>query len=219
MARTMSLIRVAAMRTRQPARLIEHLNEQLCAGNDANVFVTIFCAFLHVSTGRLSFANAGHCAPLLAHAGHASRLPLPKGALVGVKRGLRYTADEVELPPGVVLVCFTDGIPEAESAAGGDFSQERLTAVVAAHASGPVDALLERVQRRALVLSEWRAACGRLHAYGSSTTGAVTCRLGHERRAWIRRTPPMRRPAGIRSGLAYARLVLYTSAGAIPPVR
>jgi phosphoserine phosphatase RsbU/P len=146
MARTMSLIRVAAMRTREPARLLEELNEQLCDGNDANVFVTIFCGFLRVSTGRLVFANAGHCAPLLAHDGHASRLPVPRGALVGVKRGLRYIASEVELPPGVVLVCFTDGIPEAESASRGEFSQERLTAVVAAHSSGSVEALLERVE-------------------------------------------------------------------------
>jgi sigma-B regulation protein RsbU (phosphoserine phosphatase) len=146
MARTMGLIRVGAMRTREPARLLEDLNEQLCAGNDANVFVTLFCAFLQVSTGRLVFANAGHCAPLLAHEGHASRLPLPKGALVGVKRGLRYAAKEVELPPGVVLVCFTDGIPEAESSSGAAFSQERLETVVAEQSSGPVQALLQRVQ-------------------------------------------------------------------------
>ena len=147
MARTMGLIRIAAMGTREPARLLEHLNEQLCAGNDANIFVTIFCAFLQVSTGRLVFANAGHCAPLLAHEGRASQLPLPKGALAGVMPGLRYTANEIELRPGVALVCFTDGIPEAESRAGREFSQERLATVVAAHSSGPLEALLEGVER------------------------------------------------------------------------
>jgi sigma-B regulation protein RsbU (phosphoserine phosphatase) len=150
MARTMGLIRIAAMRTRQPARLLEHLNQQLCSGNDANIFVTIFCAFLQVATGRLTFANAGHCAPLLAHEGRASRLPLPKGALVGVIPGLHYTANEMELQPGVALVCFTDGIPEAESKSGREFSQERLAAVVAAHSSGSVESLLDGVQRELL---------------------------------------------------------------------
>jgi sigma-B regulation protein RsbU (phosphoserine phosphatase) len=147
MARTMGLIRVAAMRTRQPARLLEHLNAQLCTGNDANIFVTIFCGFLQVATGRLVFANAGHCAPLLAQRGHASRLPLPKGALAGVMPGLRYAAKEIELEPGVALVCFTDGIPEAESPSGAAFSQERLAAVVATRSSGSVEALLEGVQQ------------------------------------------------------------------------
>jgi len=146
MARTMGLIRVAAMRTRQPARLLEHLNAQLCSGNDANIFVTIFCGFLQVATGRLVFANAGHCAPLLAHQAHATRLSLPKGALAGVMPGLRYAAKEIKLEPGVALVCFTDGIPEAESRSGAQFSQERLAAVVATRSSGSVEALLDGVQ-------------------------------------------------------------------------
>jgi len=40
MARTIGLIRIAAIGTRNPDRLLERINEQLCAGNDANVFVT-----------------------------------------------------------------------------------------------------------------------------------------------------------------------------------
>ena len=59
MARTMGLIRIAAMGTRSPERLLERINEQLCAGNDANVFVTLFCAFLDVTNGRLVYSNAG----------------------------------------------------------------------------------------------------------------------------------------------------------------
>jgi sigma-B regulation protein RsbU (phosphoserine phosphatase) len=35
-----------AMGTRNPDRLLESINERLCAGNDANMFVTLFCAFL-----------------------------------------------------------------------------------------------------------------------------------------------------------------------------
>ena len=69
-------------------------------------------------SGRLVYANGGHCPPFVAHEGRASSLPMPKGALVGVMPGLRYTANEVELDQGVALVCFTDGVTEAESAAG-----------------------------------------------------------------------------------------------------
>jgi hypothetical protein len=54
------LIRIAAMRTRHPEQLLERINEQLCARNEANIFVTLFCAFLDVVSGRLVYANGGH---------------------------------------------------------------------------------------------------------------------------------------------------------------
>ena len=147
MARTIGLIRIAAMGTRNPGRLLEGLNEQLCAGNSANIFVTLFCAFLDVTSGRLVYANAGHCAPFLAHAGRASSIPIPKGALVGVFPARRYSAGEVELQGGVALVCFTDGVSEAESAEGREFSEAHLGSVVAANADRSVEELLDAVQR------------------------------------------------------------------------
>ena len=156
MARTIGLIRIAAMGTRNPDRLLERINEQLCAGNDANMFVTLFCAFLDVTSGRLVYANAGHCAPLVAHAGRASLLPIPKGALVGVIPGLGYAANEVQLQEGVALVCFTDGVLEAESAAGHEFSQERLLSVSAANSGQSVEDVLQCVQRELAIFLDGR---------------------------------------------------------------
>ena len=146
MARTMGLIRVAATGMRSPERILERLNEQLCAGNDANIFVTLFCGFLDVASGKLVYANAGHCAPIVARAGHASALPLPKGPLAGVIAGARYLARECDLDRGATLVCFTDGVPEAYSAAGAEFSAERLRDVAALHSAEPVEALLGAIQ-------------------------------------------------------------------------
>lgn len=156
MARTIGLIRIAAMGTRHPDRLLERINAQLCAGNDANMFVTLFCAFLDVPSGRLVYANAGHCAPLVAHAGRASLLPIPKGALVGVIPGLSCEANEMQLQEGVALVCFTDGVLEAESAAGHEFSQERLLSVSAANSDHSVEDLLQCVQRELAIFLDDR---------------------------------------------------------------
>jgi sigma-B regulation protein RsbU (phosphoserine phosphatase) len=72
---------------------------------------------------------------------------MPKGALIGVMPGLRYTANEVELDQGVALVCYTDGVTEAESAAGHAFSDERLLRVGAANCDQSVEDLLSSVQR------------------------------------------------------------------------
>jgi len=146
MARTMGLVRIAAMSTRSPDRLLERINEQLCAGNDSNVFVTLFCAFLDVTTGQLLYSNAGHLAPIVAEGGRARLLPLPKGALVGVIPGTRYHAKHGKLDPGVTLVCFTDGVTEAYSAAGVEFSDERLLVVAADNTAGTVEDFLAAVQ-------------------------------------------------------------------------
>jgi len=156
MARTIGLIRIAAMGTRDPGRLLEHINERLCAGNDANMFVTLFCAFLDVTSGRLVYANAGHCAPIVAHAGRASLLPIPKGALAGVIPGLRYAANEAHLQEGAALVCFSDGVLEAESAAGHEFSQERLLSASAANSGRSVEDLLQCVQRELAIFLDNR---------------------------------------------------------------
>jgi len=77
-------------------------------------------------------------------------------ALVGIIPGLGYAAYEVELQEGVVLVCFTDGILEAESTAGHEFSQERLLSVSAASSGQSVEDLLQCVQRELAVFLDDR---------------------------------------------------------------
>ena len=92
------------------------------------MFMTIFCGFFEVASGRLTYSNGGHCAPVLVRRDGASRLPLPKGTMAGAMPGLRYAAREIVLEPGEMLVCFTDGATEAQNAAGEEFSEERLLA-------------------------------------------------------------------------------------------
>jgi sigma-B regulation protein RsbU (phosphoserine phosphatase) len=142
MARAIGLIRIAAMSTRKPERVLQRVNEQMCIGNEASVFVTLFVGFLDVASGRLVHANGGHCPPVLVHAGKASMLPIAKGTLVGAIPGLRYTSTETLLERGATLVCFTDGITEAESTSGSEFSEERLLSVSAANCGESIECLL-----------------------------------------------------------------------------
>src|SRR5215831_11108660 len=79
MARAIGLMRIAAMGTTQPDRLLERINDELCIGNETCMFATLFCGFFEVASGRLAYSNGGHCAPMLVRRDGASRLPLPKG--------------------------------------------------------------------------------------------------------------------------------------------
>jgi hypothetical protein len=75
---------------------------------------------------ELTFANAGHAAPLMASAGTVRPLEVRhKGVLLGVRgRGIRglptYREQTVTLPPGAALVLYTDGLTDRRTRADGD---------------------------------------------------------------------------------------------------
>jgi len=146
MARAVSLMRIAAFSIQQPAELLERVNDQLCVGNDANMFVTLFCGMLDIETGLLTYANAGHLPPIVARCGHCEPLPLPKGTVIGVLPGIRYRSLETVLLSGELLLCFTDGVTEAQTPAGEEFTEPALARLVEAHAALPLDDLLAAVR-------------------------------------------------------------------------
>lgn len=147
MARCIGLMRIAAMGTARPDELIAKINEQLCIGNDTNLFVTLFCGFLDLATGRLVYSNGGHCAPLMISGGRALGISLPKGTLVGALPGLRYTSLELTLSADDTLVCYTDGVTEAQRPSGEQYSEERLSALLLRESRDSPSAMLETVRR------------------------------------------------------------------------
>ncbi|MBV9448071.1 MAG: SpoIIE family protein phosphatase [Streptosporangiaceae bacterium] len=101
---------------------------------------------------ELTFANAGHDGPILVSDGEARQLEFRyKGVLLGVRgRGIRglptYKEETIIVPPGAVLVFYTDGLTDRRTRADGSghYSEEEATemlrhAVRAAAASGDPD--------------------------------------------------------------------------------
>lgn len=146
MARTFSLMRLAAFETRQPDQILGRINEQLVVGNDANMFVTLICGFFEVDSGRVTYSNGGHIAPVLYRQGVAGPLPLPKGTAIGIMEGVAYHPHEIVLDPGDLMVCFTDGVTEAASSNFEEYSEPRLMKFVEDHGHLPVEALLDVIR-------------------------------------------------------------------------
>jgi len=103
---------------------------------------------------ELTFANAGHDAPLLISAGQVRQLEfLYKGVLLGVRgKGIRglptYREQTIGMPPGAILVFYTDGLTDRRTRADGsghyteaEAVQMLQQAVRAAAASGDADAV------------------------------------------------------------------------------
>ena len=147
MARTIGLLRMLAMNTGQPDQLLGLLNDRLCLANDADIFVTLFCGFLDVSSGRLCYSNAGHCAPIVVTDEGPHRIDIPRGALIGAFPGRRYSSLECLLRPGDLLFCYTDGITEAQDPSGSEFSEDRCQGILGAAGATSLSELLESLRQ------------------------------------------------------------------------
>jgi sigma-B regulation protein RsbU (phosphoserine phosphatase) len=148
MVRVIGLLRMLAVEVTQPDRLLETLNDRLCIGNDANLFVTLFCGFLDVPSGNFVYSNGGHCAPMVCAGRDAEVLALPKGTLLGAIGGRRYSSMQRHLAAGETLFCFTDGVTEAENRNGVQFSEKRCLELLRHGAAGALPALLDSVHEK-----------------------------------------------------------------------
>jgi sigma-B regulation protein RsbU (phosphoserine phosphatase) len=87
------------------------------------------------------YGNAGHNPPVLVRTdGRVERL-LPTGLVLGVTADWTYTTGMLDVQPGDRLVCFTDGLTEADSPAGDEFGDDRLVDLIRAHRTESADDL------------------------------------------------------------------------------
>ena len=143
MARAIGLLRLLAMKTNEPHQLLKELNDRLCIANETNIFVTLFCGFYDARSGRLSYSNGGHCAPLLLKGNKAEFLKVPKGPLVGAFEGIAFGQAEITLQPDELLFCYTDGVTEAQTAAGEEYSDARCARQLETFGQAPLADLLD----------------------------------------------------------------------------
>jgi len=150
MALTKTLFRANAAFLDDPAQMMAAVNLRLYEETDPTMFVTAFCGFLNLETGRLVYSNAGHDRPLILRPGNPLRtLEAKPGLALGVFPKFNYPLQEELLAPGDSLVLYTDGVTEAVDPAMQLFGLARLEAAVDALApmdpEGIVYALIEAV--------------------------------------------------------------------------
>ena len=142
-----TLIKNHAQNRETPAEVFTHTNAQLCEGNDAGLFVTAWMAVLEISTGKLTYVNAGHNPPLLQRAGGSYEwLKSRPGFVLAGMEGMRYRENEMELHPGDRLFLYTDGVTEATDANKELYGDDRLQAALDRQGNVPVRQLLTGIK-------------------------------------------------------------------------
>jgi sigma-B regulation protein RsbU (phosphoserine phosphatase) len=126
------------------ATLVARLNQQLYESTPPEKYATVYCSFYDDESGRLSYTNAGHLAPMVVRRGNIVRLE-SNGMAVGLFPNFSYEENVIALEPGDLLTAFTDGITESENAAGEQFGEMRLADLLVRHCDRPLDEIVRLI--------------------------------------------------------------------------
>ncbi|MFN8505144.1 SpoIIE family protein phosphatase [Kouleothrix sp.] len=135
MALTRSLLLAEARRERSPRAVLLSVNQLLREMGDPQMFVTVFYGVIACSTGRLTYARAGHDYPLLLRDGEATPLG-GRGIVLGAfdSETIVLSEEQLDLRAGDRLVLYTDGLTDVFAPDGERFGADRLGDLFQAHA-------------------------------------------------------------------------------------
>ena len=139
-----TLIKNRAIMGGSPSEILEYTNEQLCDGNDAEMFVTVWLAIIEISTGKGVAANAGHEYPVIKRAGGDYELVKYRHSpAVATLEGIKFKEHEFELHPGDELFVYTDGVPEATNSQDELFGNDRMLEALNKNKNRNAEAILK----------------------------------------------------------------------------
>ena len=142
-----TLIKNRATMGGSPAEILEYTNDQLCEGNEAELFVTVWLAILEISTGKGVAANAGHEHPVIKRAdGDYELVTYKHSVAVATFPGLPYKEHEFELHSGDSLFVYTDGVPEATNSENELYGTDRMLEVLNSNKDCSVEEILNKLK-------------------------------------------------------------------------
>ena len=122
-----TLIKNRAQMGDSPSEILNNVNVQLCDGNEADLFVTVWIAIIEISTGKGIAANAGHEHPALRRKDGEYELVIYRHSpALAAMEDIRFREHEFRLYPGDSIFVYTDGVPEATNSENELFGNERM---------------------------------------------------------------------------------------------
>ena len=109
-----------------PADVFSRINDLLCEGNEAGLFVTAWMGVLDIDSGELVYANAGHNPPVVMLDGKVSYLRSKPGFVLAGLEHYKFTQQTLKLHKGDKIFLYTDGATEATNSNEELYGEERL---------------------------------------------------------------------------------------------
>jgi sigma-B regulation protein RsbU (phosphoserine phosphatase) len=114
-------------------RLLSSVNQLFYENTPDDRYATLFFGVYDDHSRELEYANCGHNAPLLFRANGAIERLASTSTVIGLFPHWKCETRFVKLETGDLLVIYTDGVTEANDAAGQEFGEERLIETVRAN--------------------------------------------------------------------------------------
>jgi serine phosphatase RsbU (regulator of sigma subunit) len=149
MAITQTVMRLVIRSGHDLQAEINTANKLLVANNREEMFTTLFCGVIDVSSGTMTYCNCGHNPPLVLHGTQSTFESLRNcGPPLGIVDDINYAPRSIALAPGDLLFLYTDGVTEAESSQSGQFGVKRLEQAILEMRGHPARGVLEHVIKR-----------------------------------------------------------------------
>jgi serine phosphatase RsbU (regulator of sigma subunit) len=145
-----STIHASLQTTKSPAEIMARVNRVLMDDPPMEeTFASLLLMRFEPSTNQLTYANAGHCRPLLI-SGKKAKIVEYSDLILGLDRDARFKDETVTLQPGTAIVSYTDGLSEQVLTSGQMAGEEGImnAAAAAFREDDPVSSLLQDLLQR-----------------------------------------------------------------------
>ena len=136
MMQSKAVIKMETYADADPARALFQINADLSEKNNNDMFTTVWLGILEISTGKLTYADAGHEKLAILRDGIWELPKKPNGSVAlaafspedhnDLPENYRYRNHTIELKPGDAIFQYTDGVTEATDADNVLFGESRL---------------------------------------------------------------------------------------------
>jgi sigma-B regulation protein RsbU (phosphoserine phosphatase) len=135
------LLRTLAGR-RNPAELIQKLNETLLERRVDAQYATLLVALWQPDSRKFLLSNAGSAPPLIVRRGEILETKI-EGVPIGLLAGRRYDEVEISAESGDALVFYSDGVDEQINEKNEEFGRARIMRVLEKHGAEPPQAIAD----------------------------------------------------------------------------
>ncbi len=146
MSNLQATLRALCMHLHSLEVLMLSLNEMIYNDTKSQKYLSCFVGLIDTRRNGLHYINGGHCPPFLINAADGSFTLLDKGGtVVGLFPDSEYERGTLQMNPGDILVCSTDGITEACNVQEEELGPEGLAALINKYRDLSAQEIVDRV--------------------------------------------------------------------------
>lgn len=150
MALTRTLVRAAVIETDSPAEALRRVNDLLVPDTRQGMFVTAVYAVLDMTSGELTYVNAGHNPPLWVKRDSSVESLTRTGVALGAAENMKYNQRVIPLGKDDCILFYTDGLTESYNNEGDFYGEKRLEEALKANHCSSAHEMIDVVEKSLL---------------------------------------------------------------------